>query len=127
MTWISLKTQYVPAQDYVFHLNDDTHAQFVKRTKKTNALVFLYIPPNQKCQFIAQTYFSVASLFKDEKSIIFAKVNCFETPRLCGFLNAPNVPAFRYVPYNATERAITQPRFNEGEDMVDYLNDYLGE
>ena len=121
-----MKTQYVPAQDYVFHLTDDTHAQFVKRTKKTNALVFIYIPPNQNCQIIAQSFFSVASLFRNEKSIVFAKVNCFETPGLCGFLNAPNVPAFRYVPYNETLRKIIQPRFTEGEDMVDYLNDYLG-
>ncbi|KAK8819997.1 hypothetical protein WA538_002096 [Blastocystis sp. DL] len=126
LTWISLKTGYSPEPDYVFHLTDDTHSQFLRRTKKTNALIFLYIPQNGRSQEIAETFFTVSSLFHKEKSIIFAKVNCLETPGMCGFFNAPKVPAFRYLPFNTTGPAVKQPHFEQGEDMIDYLNAELG-
>ena len=126
LTWISMKTGYAPEPDYVFHLTDDTHAQFLRRTKKTNALIFLYIPQNGRSQEIAETFFTVSSLFHQEKSIVFAKVNCLETPGMCGFFNAPKVPAFRYLPFNTTGPAVEHPHFEQGEDMIDYLNAQLG-
>ena len=68
----------------------------------------------------------MSSLFHKEKSIIFAKVNCLETPGMCGFFNAPKVPAFRYLPFNTTGPAVKQLHFEQGEDMIDYLNAELG-
>lgn len=49
-------------------------------------------------------------------------MNCFETPNLCAFFKAPNVPAFRYSPYNTTTFDKQQLRLEEGEDFTDYLN-----
>ena len=121
-----MKTQYSPAPDYVYHLTDDNHADFLKRTKKRNALIFMYIPQNQKSQLIYNTFSTVATLFSDIKSIIFAKINCHETPGMCAFFKAPTVPAFRYLPFNMTARKIGQPQFVQGENMIEYLNDYLG-
>lgn len=56
---------------------------------------------------------------------MFAEVNCFETPNLCAFFQAPNVPAFRYSPFNATAFDKRQLRLDEGEDFIDYLNHEL--
>lgn len=123
---MSIKTKYTPAPDFVYHLTDDNHADFLKKTKKRNALIFMYIPQNQNSQFMFQTFNKVATLFSNIKTIIFAKVNCYETPGMCAFFKAPKVPAFRYLPFNMTARAITQPQFVQGEDMIEYLNDYLG-
>lgn len=53
---------------------------------------------------------------------MLAEVNCLETPNLCAFFKAPNVPAFRYSPFNTTSFDHQQLRLEEGEDFTDYLN-----
>lgn len=53
-------------------------------------------------------------------------MDCFETPGLCGFFNAPKVPAFRYIAYNTTAWTGKQIRFDDGEDLLDYLNKQMG-
>lgn len=62
---------------------------------------------------------------QNHKGIKFARVNCYETPGLCGFFDAPKVPAFRFVPWNTTAWHGKQMKYDEGENMIDYLNRQL--
>ena len=134
-TWITLKTGYIPRENHVFHLSDDTHSTFLKMTKKADAFVMLYIPQNPKSQKVSTLFSQLADLFsvgvsfsihsQNDKHIKFAQVNCYETPGLCEFLHAPQVPAFRYVPWNTTAWHGKQIQYDDGENMLDYINTQL--
>ena len=62
-TWIALKTGYIPRENHVFHLSDDTHSTFLKMTKKADAFVMLYIPQNPKSQKVSTMFAQLADLF----------------------------------------------------------------
>ena len=125
-TWISLKTGYSPKPDLIYNLNDNTHDRFVKMTKKIDAFVMLYIPQNPKCQKISNYFSHLSDIFKDYKKVTFARVNCYETPTMCQFFNAPKVPAFRFLAWNTTAWRGKQIRYDDGEPLLDYLNRQLG-
>lgn len=63
-TWISLKTGFIPNEDLIFNLSDNTHERFLKLTKKSDSFIMLYIPQNPKSQKIANYFSHLARLFQ---------------------------------------------------------------
>ena len=67
-TWIALKTGMTPKTDLIYNLSDDTHEKFLKLTKKTDAFVMLYIPPNPKCQKLSNYFSHISDIFQVDAS-----------------------------------------------------------
>lgn len=60
------------------------------------------------------------------KSLLFARVDCYQSRDICSFLNIQQVPEMRLIPNDHTEFDGRALDLGADENVDSYLNRYLG-
>lgn len=111
-----------PVNSNIAQLFDETFKNAIDSSKL--AIVEFYTPWSYYSQIMIDEYMKASDAFKNDKSILFAQVDCKKQPDLCNKHNVTNYPDIRiYKDYGSDELFFIGHR--TAENFITTINDVL--